>query len=397
MSALQPQFSPGGAGVKRVNNLPVVIAVVVFASFAAVIAYITSERSAKSAAILKETEQSKSAASELAYALTQGQPNGIIPAESSAQPPVTRPSEPDLIVPVAHVDLDYPPTPPGAAAIPRDEDAERIRQIKQQAFQEAIKAKSGGNVPSEFQTPKPVPVDPTSPQTAATPASQPAKDRWILNTRPESPATRYVIRTGSVIPGLMISAIESQLAGSIVAQISAPVYDTARGAYVLIPAGSKLYGIYSNEIAVGQERVLVAWQRIIFPDGSALDMGEMPGTGGNGVAGLAGDVDNHYARIFGHAVLMSLITGGATYSQLPQTTAGAIGGGIGYQQSASGTLSASLGQQLGQAGAAVLMKNLNIAPTIHVAAGFRLNVVVTKDLKFDRPYQPFAKSPRYTP
>jgi type IV secretion system protein VirB10 len=265
------------------------------------------------------------------------------------------------------------------------------RQIKQKAFQEAIKAKSGGNVPSEFQTPRPAPVDPAMPPTATSgSASQPAKDRWNLTTRPEAPATRYVIRTGGVIPGLMISAIESQLAGSIVAQTSAPVYDTARGAYVLIPAGSKLYGIYSNEIAAGQERVLVAWQRIIFPDGSALDMGEMPGTGGNGVAGLAGDVDNHYARTFGHAVLMSLITAGATYSQLPQTTAGAIGGGFGTQQSASGTLSASLGQQLGQAGSAVLMKNLNIAPTIHVAAGFRLNVVVTKDLTFDRPYQPFA-------
>jgi len=101
-------------------------------------------------------------------------------------------------------------------------------------------------------------------------------------------------------------------------------------------------------------------------------------------------VNNHYARIFGHALLMSLISAGASYSQ----QAAGLGGssnGYGYQPSASGALSLALGQQLGSAGIAVLQKNLNIAPTIEVHAGYRLNVVPVKDMTFDRPYRAFSK------
>jgi type IV secretory pathway VirB10-like protein len=143
------------------------------------------------------------------------------------------------------------------------------------------------------------------------------------------------------------------------------------------------------QIAYGQERVFVAWQRLIFPDGKAMDLGEMPGTDGAGLSGLTGDVNNHYVRIFGNALLMSLITAAATYSQQPSNVAAP--GATGYQQTAGGALSSALGQQLGTAGTALLMKNLNIAPTIDVHAGYRLNVVATKDLTFDKPYQPFSK------
>jgi len=195
-----------------------------------------------------------------------------------------------------------------------------------------------------------------------------------------------VLRTGFVIPAVMISAINSQLPGPVIAQVSQPVYDSASGEQLLIPQGTRLIGVYSNEVSAGQERVFVAWQRLVFPDGQAMDIGEQPGTSGAGLTGLSGEVDTHLGRVFGNALLMSLITAGATYSQQPQGGAG----GLGLQQTAGSTLSAALGQQLGAAGAAVLMKNLNVAPTIAVHAGYRLTVVATKDLTFDRPYRPFA-------
>jgi len=174
----------------------------------------------------------------------------------------------------------------------------------------------------------------------------------------------------------------------VIAQVSEPVFDSATGRRLLIPQGTRLVGIYSNDVAAGQERLFVAWQRLVFPDGQAMDLGELPGTSGAGLSGLSGEVDHHWMRIFGQALLMSVITAGATYSQQPETRGDAKD--YGPMQSAGGTLSAALGQQLGAAGAAVLMKNLNLAPTLEVHAGYRLNVVATKDLSFDRPYRAFS-------
>jgi type IV secretory pathway VirB10-like protein len=70
------------------------------------------------------------------------------------------------------------------------------------------------------------------------------------------------------------------------AQVAQNVYDTPTGKHLLIPQGSRLVGRYSSDVAYGQARVLVAWQRIVFPDGKAIDIGAMPGADGVGYAGL---------------------------------------------------------------------------------------------------------------
>ena len=129
-------------------------------------------------------------------------------------------------------------------------------------------------------------------------------------------------------------------------------------------------GSYSSDVAYGQSRVLVAWQRIIFPDGKTMDIGAMPGADGIGQAGFKDQVNNHYLRIFGSALLMSAVIAGATYSQRD-----AGGGGVFGRQNAGSILSQSLGQQLGQATTRLMMKNLNIAPTLEIRPGFRFNAV----------------------
>ena len=115
------------------------------------------------------------------------------------------------------------------------------------------------------------------------------------------PSTPYMLRACFVIPATLISGINSDLPGQIVAQVSQNVYDTPVGRYLLVPQGSRLIGSYDSKVAYGQGRVLVAWQRIVFPDGKALDMGAMPGSDGAGYAGLADKTNNHYLRIFGSA------------------------------------------------------------------------------------------------
>ena len=151
----------------------------------------------------------------------------------------------------------------------------------------------------------------------------------------------------------------------------------------MLPQGSRLVGSYSSDVAYGQARVLVAWQRIVFPDGKAMDIGAMPGADGAGHAGFSDEVNNHYVRLFGSALLMSAVTAGVTYSQR-QNQNGTV-----LAPSASSALSEALGQQLGQATAQMIAKNLNVAPTLEIRPGYRFNVIVVKDLTFSKPYKSF--------
>lgn len=211
-------------------------------------------------------------------------------------------------------------------------------------------------------------------------ADQQNQNSWQLENKIDVPLSPYVLRTGFVIPGTLISGINSELAGKIVAQVSQNVYDTATGKHLLIPQGSKLNGIYSSEVSFGQGRLMVAWQRIIFPDGKALDIGSMPGSDSAGYSGLHDMVNNHYLRIFGSAVLLSGISAGISYSQNRHKD---------DDKSASGALSEALGQQLGQTTMQLINKNMNIAPTIENRPGLRFNIVVIKDIVFSKPYKAF--------
>jgi type IV secretion system protein VirB10 len=210
-------------------------------------------------------------------------------------------------------------------------------------------------------------------------------DRWRLDSRVERPRAPYTLAGGvSVIPAILWGGINSELPGNIFAQVSQDVYDTATGQCKLIPQGTKLAGAYSSNVVYGQSRVLVAWQRLVFPDGKTMDIGAMPGSDGAGYAGRADQVNNHYVRIFGSAVLMSGVIAGTTYSQRNSATTSVNGA-----PTASSALSEALGQELGQVTAQMISKNLAIAPTIEIRPGFRLNVVATKDLVFPKCYQSF--------
>jgi type IV secretory pathway VirB10-like protein len=207
-------------------------------------------------------------------------------------------------------------------------------------------------------------------------------DRWAMDSHPEAPRTPFELRAGFVVPATLISGINSDLPGQIMAQVAQHVYDTPTGRHLLIPQGSRLVGTYSSDVAYGQARVLVAWQRIVFPDGKAMDIGAMPGADSAGYAGFNDQVNNHYFRTFASAFLMSAVTAGVTLSQ-------DNGNSTGNSQRASDALSEALGQQLGQVTAQMIAKNLNIAPTLEIRPGYRFNVIVTKDMTFSKPYQSF--------
>lgn len=183
----------------------------------------------------------------------------------------------------------------------------------------------------------------------------------------------YELKTGTVIPGVMIGGINSDLPGQIIAQVRESVWDTATGRHLLIPQGARLVGTYDNQVTRGQSRVLVAWTRLIYPDGSSVDLGKMPGADQGGYAGLRDKVNNHYWRVFGDAMLMSLFSAGI---QLSQPDSNNESGGYSSQQ----IIAASIGQQLGQTGMQITQRNMSIQPTLEIRPGYRFNVMVTRDM-----------------
>ncbi len=193
------------------------------------------------------------------------------------------------------------------------------------------------------------------------------------------PASPFEVMQGSVIPATLTTGIESDLPGQITAVVSRNVFDSASGANLLIPAGAQIVGTYASRVLPGQSSVAVAWTRILFPNGSYISLGAMPGTDPNGMSGISGDVDNHTWLMFKNALLLSLV-GTGIQAATPQTTSAT--GSMNTTQIFQSQLASTFGQAVSQ----ILQRYMNIAPTIHVQPGVQLAVVVSKDLVFPGPY-----------
>jgi type IV secretion system protein VirB10 len=196
------------------------------------------------------------------------------------------------------------------------------------------------------------------------------------------PLSKYEIKAGWDIPAVLEQALNSDLPGEIRALVRENVYDTGSGNYLLIPQGSRLVGVYDSRIAYAQDAVTVVWNRLIFPDGSSIDLDGMAGQDAQGRAGLRHDVDNHYRRLIGFALLTS---GFSAAFRLSQSSRGGV---LGYP-SAAETAGSAVGSELSRLGADVTRRNLNVQPTIKVPVGLRFNVRVNRDLVFDGPYRPY--------
>lgn len=199
------------------------------------------------------------------------------------------------------------------------------------------------------------------------------KDQGYLTAHLHKPVSNSELFSGSVIPAVLVTGINSQLPGEITAQVRQNVYNSLNPSEVVIPQGSKLIGVYDSGVQYGQSRVLVAWSRVIYPNGETVDLRGMSGTNGLGEAGFSQITDNHYWKIFGSAFLISLLGAGAQLAQ-PQQSSALSNPGAG--QTATGAIA----QEMDSVGGDMLQKNLNIAPTLKIRPGYLFNVLVSKSM-----------------
>jgi type IV secretion system protein VirB10 len=173
-----------------------------------------------------------------------------------------------------------------------------------------------------------------------------------------------IVPEGSVIPAVLETALNSDLPGYTRAIVSRDVL-SFDGTKVLAPRGSRLVGQYRSAVALGQSRAFVIWTRLIRPDGVNIQLAE-PGTDALGRGGLEGEVDTHFLRRFGGAILLSLITVGANAAAADTQTQVIIAGASG----GAGALSSEIS------------RNADVAPTVDVAQGTPIRIFVTRDLDF---------------
>jgi type IV secretory pathway VirB10-like protein len=191
------------------------------------------------------------------------------------------------------------------------------------------------------------------------------------------PSSPYLVMAGTTIPAVMVGGINSDMPGMVIGQVAENVYDTATGSYLLIPQGARLIGQYDNSVSMGQTRVGVIWNRIIYPDAESIDLGTMEGADQGGYAGFHDLVNTHFWSKIGNALLISIAGAGVQLSQ-PQAVNGE---NYNSQQIAA----AALGQQFGELGQEYARAGLSIPNTLEIRPGYRFVVMVNKDMHL-RPY-----------
>ncbi|MCC6469694.1 MAG: TrbI/VirB10 family protein [Alphaproteobacteria bacterium] len=200
--------------------------------------------------------------------------------------------------------------------------------------------------------------------------AQASSQRTVSIERLAAPASPNIVQAGSIIPAALITGIRSDLPGQITAQVTVNVYDSITGRILLIPQGARLIGEYDSEIAAGQTRVLLGWDRLIMPDGRSIVLERQPGADPAGFAGLQDRVNQHWGNLLKAAAISTLL-------------------GIGTELAADSdddlirALRRGTQDTVSQTGQQIVRRQLNVQPTLTIRPGHPLRVVLTRDLVFE--------------
>jgi type IV secretion system protein VirB10 len=289
------------------------------------------------------------------------------------------------------VDVTPPPmgapsaAPAGPAANAAQAARERVRQERDAARTSKVfvgsesAARSAGAAPPA-PPPPPSATSATAAQTAAARVDggdgQTAKRSFLrpaegVQTQSAfwvvQPSSPYVVQAGSIIPAALITGIRSDLPGTITAQVTQNIFDSVTGRFLLIPQGSRLIGEYDSQVSFGQNRVLLAWDRLILPDGRSIQLDRLPGSDASGYSGLQDRVNQHWGGMLRAALVSTLLSVGTEV-------------GNGDDNDLVRALRKGTSESIGRTGQDLVRRQMNVQPTLTVRPGFQLRVIVTRDI-----------------
>lgn len=417
--------------IRRLNRLPVVIAIGLVIAFLAVIIYGLTSRGLYFSGEPEIDRAEGAPASTYADQLKRGVADGIIGEPAAA--PVFQPTPPEQTVPEkASVPPPVAPLPEGSAPELEPDAVWRARlerEAEEQYLRERYRQRMARLQANDSAYDSPIAVDvdvdklrsSTDPGSAGSTAgandtrSGPGSAADLYGTAlqaglngqnpdPNGQRTKeeffnadikelgylpnqvvpqqslYELKRGSVISATLITGVNSDLPGRITAQVSQNVYDSATGHRLLIPQGAKLFGRYDSKVSFGQSRVLVVWTDIIFPNGSTLQVGGMAGTDAEGYGGFNDKVNNHYLKTFGSAVLLAVIGTGIDMA-LPESST------LATQDTASDAARRNFAETFGRVAERTINRNLDVQPTLEIRPGYKFNVLVDQDIIFPGAYR----------
>jgi type IV secretion system protein VirB10 len=178
----------------------------------------------------------------------------------------------------------------------------------------------------------------------------------------------WMLAAGTIVPASLVTGLNSDLPGMVVAQVTENVRDSTTGRFVLVPQGARLIGSYDNRVGFGQRRALLVWNRIIFPDGSSIDLDNAPATDAAGYSGVEDLVDFHTWRLLKGIALSTLLGIGTELS---------LGSG---ESDLVRAVREATQQSAARAGDKITARNLDVQPTLTVRPGWPLRAVIHKDL-----------------
>lgn len=418
-----------GAGVRRLNHVPLLIVAGLGAVFAGAVGYTYHLRSEQAAQQASEEKKKPEAAGAAVLA------NAPVAGEIAARTPPAPPAAPTPIAAPAA----QPPIATESVGPPADPLSDLKTEARKKAWQDhyqqlaeldrsrAAAWRSALQAETGVKSVDPVveggaagaaPTDPSSPGGGESPALAPrvavpagagaawvpglpaygpsalptpqvdtsaarSRQAWLdrpgatgsddyLQATLQPPLSPYEVKAGTPIQAKMVGGVSSDAPGLIVGQVTENVYDTATGRWLLIPQGARLVGSYDSSVVNGQSRIVVGWNRIIYPDGWSLAIGNMPGADEGGYAGFHDRVDRHFWEKIGNALLITVAGAAAQLSQ-PQA-------GRGEDFNPTQILAASLGQQFAILGQMYAQAGLAIPPTLEVRPGYPFVVMVRKDM-----------------
>ena len=278
-----------------------------------------------------------------------------------------------------------PPIGAQPPAPPADPAATAADSARQRAEQEREAARSsrlffGGGSPvsgSGGLTGLSPPAEAPAVMPAAAPQSDAARKQAFLERasdrrtvsaeRLTGLASPSILQAGSVIPAALITGIRSDLPGLVTAQVTQNVYDSPTGRILLIPQGSRLIGDYDADVAFGQSRILLAWNRLILPDGRSILLDRQPASDPSGFAGLQDGTDYHWGGVLKAAMVSTLLGAG---SEL----------GSGDDGNLARAFRRGTQDSINRAGEQIVSRELNVRPALTIRPGFPVRVLVTRDL-----------------
>ncbi|MFS2013718.1 type IV secretion system protein VirB10 [Azospirillum sp. CT11-132] len=179
----------------------------------------------------------------------------------------------------------------------------------------------------------------------------------------------YLLTTGTVIPCILQTAMDSTLPGFVTCVVPQDVL--GKTGLTLLDRGTKVVGEFRGGVRQGVERMFVVWTRAETPQGVVIAL-DSPATDPLGRSGLDGAVDRHFWQRFGGALLLSFVDG-------------AIQAGV-AAASKEGTTTINTGRTQSVI-AESLRGSIDLPPTLIKNQGELVSVFVARDLDFSSVYR----------